>query len=308
MKINQFKEPLENFLQELKFNGMSIHTQNAYRRDLIELFRFIDLTKKSNLNEEIHKSNFTWALKRLSFQNKHPSTISRKVSVWRKYNRYLIENHLTDQDFLAGIKIPKIPSRLPKAMNAQDLNQLLDDDNIDDNRDPFLTKREQAMFELMYGSGLRVSEVESLNLDDIELDSGWVTVKGKGAKTRQIPLTDKSIDALKSYLELRPKIENQDALFVSRFGKRITNRRIQQNINEWAIRHQAKQHISPHMLRHSFATQILQNSQNIRAVQELLGHSQLSTTQIYTQLDFDHLTNIYEHAHPRAKKRGGDKK
>ncbi|MCV2503369.1 MAG: tyrosine-type recombinase/integrase, partial [Neisseriaceae bacterium] len=263
----------------------------------------IDLAQKSSLGEEIDKSNFTWALKRLSFQNRHPSTISRKVSVWRKYNRYLIENNLTDKDFLTGIKVPKIPARLPKAINAEDLNHLFDDNNIDDNRDPFLTKREQAMFELMYGSGLRVSEVESLNLKDIELDSGWVTVKGKGAKTRQIPLTDKSIDAVKSYLKLRPEIENQDALFISRLGNRITNRRIQQNLNEWAIRHQAMQHLSPHMLRHSFATQLLQNSQNIRAVQELLGHSQLSTTQIYTKLDFDHLANVYDHTHPRAKKK-----
>ncbi len=170
-----------------------------------------------------------------------------------------------------------------------------------DQRDPFFIKREEAMFELMYGSGLRVSEVELLNLKDLQLDAGWVRVRGKGNKARRIPLTDKSISAMRDYLKLRPTLQDQEAVFVSRLGSRITNRRIQQNLNEWAIRHHPQISLSPHMLRHSFATHLLQNSHNIRAIQELLGHEQLSTTQIYTKLDFDQVAEIYDATHPRAK-------
>ncbi|MFH4354998.1 MAG: tyrosine-type recombinase/integrase [Neisseriaceae bacterium] len=303
MTIDEFKQAANSFLQELKFNGMSLHTQKAYRRDLMELFELLlgAAAVTTDSCQTIDKSYFTWAIKKLSLQNRHPSTISRKVSVWRKYNRYLLEQKLTDQDYLTHLKVPKIPARLPKAVDAETLNQAFDYNAIED-REPFFVQREQAMFELMYGSGLRVSEVEALNLKDIELDAGWVTVRGKGEKTRHIPLTSKSVVAIKDYLKLRPQIKHQEALFVSRLGRRITSRRIQQNLNQWAIRHECARHLSPHVLRHSFATQVLQNSQNIRAVQELLGHRQLSTTQIYTKLDFAHLATVYDQTHPRAKK------
>lgn len=302
MKIKSFTAHLDPFLAELKYNGLSKHTCNAYRRDLTELFKFINLFQQENPQLEINPDHFTWAMKRLSFQNRHPSTISRKVSAWRKYCHYFENKGLLKENLLCKVKAPKIPARLPKAIEASALNDLFSHHGKD-NRDPFLICREEAMFELMYGSGLRVSEVEALNIHDLELEEGWVTVKGKGSKTRQIPLTTTSMEAIKKYLRLRPDVPNQNALFVSMLGRRISNRRIQQNLNEWAIRHDFHQPISPHMLRHSFATQILQNSQNIRAVQELLGHKQLSTTQIYTKLDFDHLAEVYDKAHPRAKKK-----
>ena len=299
MNLEQFKQSVEDFLQELRFNGMSEHTRYAYQLDLQELCKLIALKKEKN-EDTLKKKHFISAIKQLSEEKKHPSTISRKVSAWRKYNRYLIDHQMIEEDFLNGVKLPKLPERLPKAVDAETLNQAFDC-HLTDQRDPFFIKREEAMFELMYGSGLRLSEVELLNLKDLQLDAGWVRVRGKGNKARRIPLTDKSISAMRDYLKLRPALQDQEAVFVSRLGSRITNRRIQQNLNEWAIRHHSQTSLSPHMLRHSFATHLLQNSHNIRAIQELLGHEQLSTTQIYTKLDFDQLAEVYDATHPRAK-------
>ncbi len=155
----------------------------------------------------------------------------------------------------------------------------------------------------MYGSGLRLSEIQGLNLNSIVLDEGWVSVNGKGGKQRQVPLVAKSIAALRDYLAVRIAKEGEQALFTNKNGGRLGQRQIQKRLQAWAVRVGSASHISPHMMRHSYATHLLQASGDIRAVQELLGHSNLSATQVYTKLDFDHLARVYDEAHPRAKRK-----
>ena len=154
----------------------------------------------------------------------------------------------------------------------------------------------------MYGSGLRLSEIHGLDTGDVWLDEGWVRVTGKGRKQRQVPLTGKSVEALKNYLPLRQTASDGKALFTGRNGTRLSQRQIQKRLESWAAQNGDGRHISPHMMRHSYASHLLQSSRDIRAVQELLGHSSLSTTQIYTKLDFDHIARLYDEAHPRAKR------
>ncbi len=166
--------------------------------------------------------------------------------------------------------------------------------------------RDQAIIELLYGSGLRVSEVAQLDCQHILLAEGWVDVLGKGGKQRQVPLGQQSSLAIARYLPVRQAAAGECALFTNRRGTRISTRQIQNRLNQWALEHQSDRHLSPHMLRHSYASHLLQNAGNIRAVQELLGHSSLSTTQQYTKLDFDHLADIYDHTHPRAKRKQKD--
>ena len=226
-------------------------------------------------------------------------TLARKLSSWRQYCVWLVKRGLMHADPTADIKPPKQPERIPKALPQECLNQMLDLP-IDDG--DALALRDHALFELMYGSGLRLSEIHGLDTGDVWLDEGWVRVTGKGRKQRQVPLTGKSVEALKNYLPLRQTASDGKALFTGRNGTRLSQRQIQKRLESWAAQNGDGRHISPHMMRHSYASHLLQSSRDIRAVQELLGHSSLSTTQIYTKLDFDHIARLYDEAHPRAKR------
>ncbi|MBQ9682777.1 MAG: tyrosine-type recombinase/integrase [Neisseriaceae bacterium] len=279
------------FLLSMQRKGLSEHSQRAYQQDLAELQELTD-------GKDMVRSSFIAALKKLSAKNLHPRTLARKLSAWRSYANYLCELGLMDNNPLTGIKAPKPPARLPKAMDAEELNQLLDTP-VDDN---FYTRRDSAVFELLYGSGLRIFEAVALNLYDIDLIEKIAYIHGKGGKMRMVPLGDKSVAALKEWLAVRIAQDGETAVFTNHFGKRISTRRLRQSLDTWGVKTGASRHISPHMLRHSFAGHLLQNSRDIRAVQELLGHASLSTTQIYTKLDFAHLAKIYDEAHPHAKK------
>lgn len=285
----------ETFFIHLQQRGLSSHTQQAYQRDLYQLYQI--LPPKLPF-EQISRLQLIAALKKLSGQGHSPASLARKLSAWRAYFSYLkMQGYITDNP-VSNIKGPKIPARLPKAVPAEKLNQLFDQPVPD----KAILLRDQAIFELLYGSGLRLSEVVNLDLNHIMLEENWVHVSGKGKKQRQIPLGQKSIQALQHYLPHRIAQHGENALFTSRLGTRLTARQIQNRLNSWSIRQQSDRHLSPHMLRHSFASHILQSAHDIRAVQELLGHNTISTTQQYTKLDFDHLAQIYDHAHPRAKK------
>lgn len=298
MDITDFFAMVNPFLLNKQRLGASEHTISAYRRDLNQLQTIFH---SGSLNGTVHRQHFIFAIKKLSIKNTHPRSMARKLSVWHSYVQYLIEHQLLQDDPTLGLKAPKQPARLPKAIAQEELNQLLNQSAS--TNDDFYHLRDQAIFELLYGSGLRVSEAVALDQSHLNLSEGWVRVQGKGQRTRHTPLTTNSIQALQAYLAVRPTPANSDALFISWQGKRISARRIQQCLNQWAITQQSTRHISPHMLRHSFASHLLQSSGNIRAVQELLGHRRLSTTQIYTKLDFDHLAKVYDENHPRAKKK-----
>lgn len=287
-----FMQSLDAYLERLRQEGKSAHTLTAYRRDLEELAR---LLPAEGIPEKRH---FTAALKKLSQQNRHPRSLARKLSAWRQYVRYLLDHNLISHNPLGSLRAPKAPERLPKAVEAEPLNRVFDQASAVD----ALDCRDLAIFELLYGSGLRLSEVHGLNLGDIHLDSGWVDVLGKGGKPRQVPLSGKSTAALRRYLPQRQAEAGETALFTNRNGRRLGTRQIQNRLRDWALKNGSPQHLSPHMLRHSYASHLLQSAGDIRAVQELLGHSQLSTTQIYTKLDFDHLAAAYDAAHPRAQR------
>ena len=229
-----------------------------------------------------------------------PRTLALTLSAWRGYFRWLARHRGFRSNPVLGIRAPKAARPLPKALSVETAQRLLD---AEDDKAPLLIQ-DQAMFELMYSSGLRVGELVALNLVD-EPAQGEVTVTGKGSKTRTVPVGAKARAALGSWLSMRSKIAAPDekALFVGARGRRISPSRVWHRLTAWAKRRGIAEHVHPHMLRHSFASHLLQSSQDLRAVQELLGHASISTTQVYTHLDFQALAKVYDAAHPRAKKK-----
>lgn len=293
---------LDAYLENIAREGKSEHTVAAYRRDLEELFALLaqmPSEAEGGVPQDLSRRDFTAVLRRLSQRGLNARTLARKLSSWRQYCVWLVKRGLMHADPTADIKPPKQPERIPKALPQECLNQMLDLP-VDDG--DALALRDHALFELMYGSGLRLSEIHGLDTGDVWLDEGWVRVTGKGRKQRQVPLTGKSVEALKNYLSLRQTASDGKALFTGRNGTRLSQRQIQKRLESWAAQNGDGRHISPHMMRHSYASHLLQSSRDIRAVQELLGHSSLSTTQIYTKLDFDHIARLYDEAHPRAKR------
>lgn len=287
--MNPFFTHLSAYLLEQKQLNRSPNTLQAYEADLQELAEL--------LPKNPTRPDFIAAFKRLSQRGLSEATLARKLSVWRQYCAYLQRIGSLKTNPTLGIKAPKIPERLPRAIDREVLNQLLGQGDPDEQ---ILSLRDQAVCELMYGSGLRLAELCSLNVQDIYLDAGWVNVIGKGSKQRQVPLTRHSIEVLQKWLAVRPELTGETALFTGIHGRRVGARQIAKRLENWAKRRGSPQHISPHILRHSFAGHLLQASRDLRAVQDLLGHENLSTTQIYTKLDFDHLAEVYDQSHPRA--------
>lgn len=298
MLARDFGLSLDGYLKMLGQQDKSAHTLSAYGRDLTELVRLLT-EGSSETAQDLTRRDFVAALKRLSQQGLSERTLARKLSAWRQYCGWLVQSGMMDNDPTFNLKAPRLPERLPKALPQEELNHMLDSSPVDDS----LAVRDHALFELMYGSGLRLSEIHSLDLGDVLLDEGWVSVTGKGRKERQVPLSGKSVEALRAYLSERMAADGETALFTGKNGTRLGQRQIQKRLQAWAVRQGSGQHISPHMMRHSYASHLLQSSRDIRAVQELLGHSNLSTTQIYTKLDFDHLAKVYDEGHPRAKRK-----
>jgi integrase/recombinase XerC len=231
-----------------------------------------------------------------------PRSLALMLSAWRGYFHWLVRHRGLRANPVVGIRAPRAARPLPKALSVEAAQLLLDEAPAT----PALM-RDAAMFELLYSSGLRRAELIALNLDDGRLDlrQGEVTVTGKGARTRTVPVGAKACEALKRWIDARQQIAapGERALFVGSRGKRIGTSLVGARLAAWALRRGLAQRVHPHMLRHSFATHLLQSSQDLRAVQELLGHSSISTTQVYTHLDFQALAKVYDAAHPRAKKR-----
>jgi len=232
-------------------------------------------------------------------------SIATKLSTLRSFCKYLLNIDYLNQDPCVGIKAPKQSKPLPKNINVDQVNQLL---NIIDD-DP-LAIRDRAMMEVFYASGLRLAELANLNLGDLDTDQQLIKVTGKGDKQRLVPITNMAIEQLHRWYQCRTLLvpHNEQAMFVSKQGRRISHRSIQVRMKKWALEQQITTTIHPHKLRHSFATHMLEESSDLRAVQEMLGHADLSTTQVYTQLDFQHLAKVYDQAHPRAKMKKSDKK
>lgn len=227
-----------------------------------------------------------------------PASLALRLSALRSFFDWMVSQGELAANPAKGIAAPKIPRHLPKNIDVDDVNRLLD---IDLN-DP-LAVRDRAMLEVMYGAGLRLSELVNLDIKHLDLESGEVWVMGKGSKERRLPIGRNAVTWIEHWLDLRGLFgADDDALFLSKLGKRISARNVQKRFAEWGIKQGLNSHVHPHKLRHSFATHMLESSGDLRGVQELLGHANLSTTQIYTHLDFQHLASVYDAAHPRAKR------
>ncbi len=288
---------IDGFLDTLQH--LSLHTRKAYQHDLRILLEFChahDIRHWQDLDGRQMRGFIAWRHR----QGVGGKSLQRNLSAIRVFYRYLVELKFASQNPAQGIFAPKSPRKLPKALDADQATRLVDIAGQD-----ILSVRDRAMLELMYSSGLRLSELINLDLGNIDLADAVVTVSGKGRKTRTVPVGRYAIEALRHWLKERSKLTPGDetAIFLSRRGKRISPRAFQQRLKQWAVRQGLASHVHPHMLRHSFASHLLESSGDLRAVQELLGHADISTTQVYTHLDFQHLARVYDEAHPRARRK-----
>jgi integrase/recombinase XerC len=228
-------------------------------------------------------------------------SLARMLSSWRALYRLLLDRDgSAKENPCTGLKAPKATRNLPSVLSPDEAVRL-----VEIRGDDPATLRDRALFELAYSSGLRLAELAGLDVERLDLATGEVRVWGKGAKERIVPVGAPAAAAVRAWLKVRSGLPNADpkALFLGRSGKRITPRSIERRLAEWAIRQGLGRHVHPHMLRHSFASHVLQSSGDLRAVQEMLGHASIASTQVYTHLDFQYLAKAYDQAHPRAKKR-----
>ncbi|MDX1802909.1 MAG: tyrosine recombinase XerC [Alcanivorax sp.] len=294
--INAF---LEHLASERR---LSTHTVINYQRDLALASKLFGQPDWSRLT--VHDVRHLVAT--LHRQGKSGKTIQRCLSTLRTFYRYLMREGLARDNPAMDVRAPKSGKRLPKALDADQVGQLLDAGQS--SSEP-LAIRDQAMMELLYACGLRLAELLSLNLDSIDMHAAQLLVTGKGNKTRLLPVGQPAIRALQRWLKIRALLardHHEPALFVSQRGQRLSPSSVQQRLKRAARQRGLSDHLHPHKLRHSFATHLLESSGDLRAVQELLGHADLATTQVYTHLDFQHLAQVYDGAHPRAQRHKED--
>ena len=295
-----FEPDLDDFYRYLEAERRySPHTLSAYRRDLQAFVAFCrernDIKDWKGI-DDLHVRAFVAGQHRKGLSG---NSLQRQLSSVRTLFNYLCRHRRADKNPAQGVPAPKAAKRLPETLTIDQLESLLAFPG-----DDALACRDRAVMELFYGCGLRLSELTALDLGDIDWQQGTLIVSGKGRKQRQVPFGVKAAQALKQWLKHRPTtaMPTQKALFISRKGQRISNSSIQQRLKKRAQQQGVGISLHPHMLRHSFASHILESSNDLRAVQELLGHANLSTTQIYTHLDFQHLASVYDKAHPRSRK------
>ncbi|HZJ93812.1 MAG TPA: tyrosine recombinase XerC [Thiopseudomonas sp.] len=277
---------------------VSVHTLSAYRSDLAKV---LDFAKLQGLDRwpDLQVAHLRELVAQLYKGGLSGRSIARLLSAVRALYAYLIREGVCQHDPAAGIRPPKGPRKLPKVLDVDRAQQLLDSPVADD----FAACRDHAILELLYSSGLRLSELVGLNIADIDLSQGLVVVLGKGNKQRMLPVGSKAVAAIEHWLTVRGQVKSQDqALFIGVRGRRMSPQLVRERVRQAGVR-DLGQHLHPHMLRHSFASHILESSHDLRAVQELLGHADISTTQIYTHLDFQHLAQVYDQAHPRARRK-----
>lgn len=283
---------------------MSAHTLLAYRHDLLRLCAFCErrgVARWSAL-DNFQVRAFAAAEHAAGIA---PRSIQRRLSALRSFYEFLMREGFAKRNPALDVQAPKSKKRLPATLDADQMGRLLDFRGDDST-----SARDKAMMELFYSSGLRLSELTDLDLSAIDLKDKTVRVLGKGSKTRIVPIGRHAIDALKKWLGERNKVlqragegARSDAVFVGRGGRPLSVRAVQLRVAAWARRQGLNMHVHPHMFRHSFATHLLESSGDLRGVQELLGHANISTTQVYTHLDFQHLAGVYDAAHPRARRR-----
>lgn len=277
----------------------SPHTVSNYRRDLLRL-----LTLAGDIPlAELQVHHIRRFVAQLHGQGLAGRSLARLLSAWRGFFKWLGRGDAVRANPCEGVRSPKSPKHLPNALSVDEAARLLEPD---DESDPVLAARDSAMFELFYSSGLRLAELAALDCDalDTALHEGEIRVLGKRSKARLVPVGSKAREALAAWAAVREALaaEGEIALFVGQRGGRISHRMIQLRLARRAVQLGLPRHVHPHMLRHSFASHVLQSSGDLRAVQEMLGHASIASTQVYTHLDFQHLAKVYDAAHPRAKR------
>ena len=286
-------EQLNNFLDYLRFEKRySPHTLKAYQRDIEGFAAQTDAPWS-----EVRPHHLADMVARRHARGASPRTLQRLLSSLRSFFNYLEKQGMVRSNPAAAAKSPKRKQRLPNTLDADMTAKLLDFKPKN-----ALERRDLAIMELFYGSGVRLSELVQADIHDLDLASGMMRVTGKGAKTRVVPLTGQCVAAIQAYLATRPGAVPSDALFVTRDGGRVSQRTVQQRLKRLGIARLGSNVLHPHMLRHSFASHLLESSGDLRAIQEMLGHADIATTQIYTHLDFQHLAKVYDAAHPRAER------
>lgn len=278
---------------------LSLHTVSGYERDLGKLVDYCQQTRVTDWSGlgSAQARAFVAQLHRHGLSGR---SIQRVLAAARGLSRYLRREHGLRHDPFGGIRAPKTPKKLPRALSVEQASLLV---AVEANEP--LAIRDRAMLELFYSSGLRLAELVGLDVQDLDFSAGLVKVLGKGAKERVVPVGRHALDACREWLTHRDALRRgqHNALFLSNRGERIGARAVQRRLQHWAIRQGLATPVHPHMLRHSFASHLLESSGDVRAVQELLGHAHIGTTQVYTHLDFQHLAKVYDRAHPRAKRK-----
>jgi integrase/recombinase XerC len=275
---------------------LSAHTTSNYGRDIAQLVKLAGDTSLSDLQVN-HVRRFVSQLHGRGLDGR---TLARMLSAWRGFFKYLARDHGYALNPALGIRAPRSAGKLPQALSPDEAARLMETGET-----TALAVRDKAMLELFYSSGLRLSELTGLNLDGVSLRDATVRVTGKGNKTRVVPVGSYALAAIRAWLPRRQELlrGEETALFVGKNGRRLGSRAVQARLKYWALKLGLSANVHPHALRHSFASHVLQSSGDLRAVQEMLGHASISTTQVYTHLDFQHLAKVYDAAHPRARRK-----
>ncbi|MFJ8065190.1 site-specific tyrosine recombinase XerD [Psychrobacillus sp. NPDC096426] len=293
---------LEDYIHFLRIERqLAENTLVSYQKDLVDYIQSVLETQQLHNLDLVERQHILVHLRKLKEEGKSARTIARHISSIRSFHQFLLREKVTSKDPTIHLELPQIEQKLPNFLSVEELTNLLN--SIDLSKPQGI--RDLAMFELMYASGMRISECLNLDLEDLHLTMGFVRVFGKGGKERIIPLGGAAIRACERYLEeARPKLlkqaERTDAIFISQRGKRLTRQGIWKLLNKHVLNAGIQKDITPHILRHSFATHLIENGADLRAVQEMLGHADISTTQIYTHVSKKRLKEVYKQFHPRA--------
>lgn len=293
------RSPLERYLESLRTGRrLAAHTLAAYARDA----RLLQSLAGERAICALGGADIRRFIATLHGRGLAPRSLARVLSAWRGFYDWLVRHREASANPCAGVRPPKAPRRLPEVLSPDEAVRLV---SIEDASE--LGTRDRALFELAYSSGLRVSELTGLDLEALDAATGEVRVTGKGAKTRIVPVGRAALAAIAAWLPARALLARpgERALFVGRSGRRLAPREVQRRIKRWATLAGIAIDVHPHMLRHSFASHVLQSSGDLRAVQEMLGHASIASTQVYTHLDFQHLAKVYDASHPRARRKKG---
>lgn len=291
---------IQEFIEYLGHEkGLATNTLESYGRDLRQYCGFLS-EDTSQTPETASQATIVAYLMMLRKQGKATATIARRLAALKAFYQFMLKENYVTKDPTDELSSPKLERKLPKVLTVEEVEKLL---NQPDTSNP-TGIRDKAMLEVLYATGIRVSELVSLNLDDVDFDEGFVRCVGKGSKERVVPIGEIAVNSLKAYLSKgRPKLvsnPNENALFLNHHGRRLTRQGFWKIVKKYAAQLGIRKEITPHTLRHSFATHLLENGADIRAVQEMLGHADISTTQIYTHVTKDRLKDVYARSHPRA--------